>query len=463
MTKLDARLAFWAALMLSIALILVGGRLLLSTSPAPPSPRVGALLARTSTPVPIPLVPGNLLTNPSFELPYSQQQYSEINVAHGWTAWYFDIPPCKPWKPDCFIPCPSNCQDQGVCLRDYGCFWARPEFVPVSYFAYPYRVHSGETAQKYFSYGRMHQGGLYQQVTGIAPGAMLEFSAWAQAWMCFEYNNCADGRVSDQPSDMHLRIGIDPTGGTVPTSTTVIWSAEAHAFDQWTPFSVQAKAVSNTVTVFTHSRPEWDYARRNNDVYLDDASLVVLGPPADLLSVEPPQPELGQLTTIRLTLSLSDPQAALTIVDPHSLPITPTIAGVETWQFTPTVSGTHMLTLSTSVYSASITSSVRAIAAAHLIALPSAPPPGQTVTVYASAYYPYANAALAVMDPEGATLTPVYGGQTGDSPFVWTWTFTPVVTGTYACTFSADMLDTPVRRLVFAGGHDVYLPIVVKR
>lgn len=463
MTRLDARLALWIAFMLVIALVFVGGRLLVSTPLSPPTARGVALLARTPTPAPIPLVQGNLLTNSSFELPFVQQTYSEINVAHGWTAWYYDLPPCKPWKPDCFIPCPLNCQEQGVCLRDYGCFWARPEFVPVSYFQYPYRVRSGETAQKYFSYGRMHQGGLYQQVTGIAPGTMLEFSAWVQAWMCFDFDKCAYGRVSDQPSDMHLRIGIDPTGGTVPTSTNVIWSAEAHAFDQWTAFSVQAQAVSNTVTVFTHSRPEWDWARKNNDIYLDDASLVVLGPPADLLSVEPPQPELGQLTTVRLTRSLSDSLAALAIADPHALPVTPTVAGVETWQFTPTVSGTYTLTLSTSVYSTPVTSTVQAIAAAHLVASPSAPPPGQMVTIYASAYYPYANAALAVMDPGGSALALVYGGRTGDPPFVWTWTFTPVVTGTYVCTFSADMLDTPVQRLVFAGGHDTYLPIVVKQ
>jgi LysM repeat protein len=29
--------------------------------------------------------------------------------------------------------------------------------------------------------------------------------------------------------------------------------------------------------VFTHSRAEWDYSRTNNDVYLDDASLTVVG------------------------------------------------------------------------------------------------------------------------------------------------------------------------------------------
>jgi LysM repeat protein len=35
-------------------------------------------------------------------------------------------------------------------------------------------------------------------------------------------------------------------------------------------------AKNDTVTVFTHSRPDWSWARLNNDVYLDDASLAVV-------------------------------------------------------------------------------------------------------------------------------------------------------------------------------------------
>jgi LysM repeat protein len=42
------------------------------------------------------------------------------------------------------------------------------------------------------------------------------------------------------------------------------------------------------VTVFTHSRPDWDWARKNNDVYLDDASLVVVTPTAAALAVSKP-------------------------------------------------------------------------------------------------------------------------------------------------------------------------------
>jgi hypothetical protein len=146
--------------------------------------------------------------------------------------------------------------------------------------AFSNRVHSGLLAQKYFSDGRMHEAGLMQRVTGLRPGTALRFSIFMQAWQCFDANACgANGIRSDQPGNMHLRVGLDPTGGTNPFSPNVVWSGEQAAFDRWVEFAVQAAAKADAVTVFTHSRAEWDFARQNNEVYLDDASLVVASGP----------------------------------------------------------------------------------------------------------------------------------------------------------------------------------------
>jgi LysM repeat protein len=135
----------------------------------------------------------------------------------------------------------------------------------------------------------MHEAGLFQRVGGIKPGTTLRFSIAMEAWMCFEINKCGkDGIYSDWPTNMHLRVGIDPYGGTDPFSPNIVWSPEQDAFDRWVEFSVQAKALGDTVTVFTHSRPDWDWARKNNDVYLDDASLVVVTPTATALAVSKP-------------------------------------------------------------------------------------------------------------------------------------------------------------------------------
>jgi hypothetical protein len=163
------------------------------------------------------------------------------------------------------------------CSTDYGCYWARPEFVPTDR---PERVRSGERAQKHFTYGRMHRAGLMQQVA-VTPGMWLRFSAWMQAWQCYDWNECCHHRpscISDDPASMGLRVGIDPAGGVDPAAATVVWSAPGEAFDAWREFSVATAAQAPTVTVFVRSDARFDYARVNNDVYVDDASLVQAWP-----------------------------------------------------------------------------------------------------------------------------------------------------------------------------------------
>ena len=208
-----------------------------------------------------PLKNGNFETPPPW--PAQDGRYW-IQVAPDWRAWYLEQPPS-------YVPRPYNCDG-----RDSGCYWAVPEFVDVQKATYAYRVHSGDQAQKYFTYGRMHEAGLYQQVSGIQSGAHLRFSIYMQAWMCSNWLDCNDGKVSDKPSDMHLKVGIDPTGGDNPFSPNIIWSPEQPAWDAWALFQVEAIAKNGSVTVYTHSRPEWDWARANNDVYIDDARLVVV-------------------------------------------------------------------------------------------------------------------------------------------------------------------------------------------
>jgi len=217
-------------------------------------------------------VSDNLLVDGGFEAPAPwpwQDDISEVQVAPGWRAWYVDVDKTPP-----YVARPSNCSD----TNQKHCYWMRPEFRDNFAESFANRVRSGERSQKYFSYGRMHEAGLLQQVKGIPPGARVRFSIWIQAWMCFDSAHCGKvGEKSDQPSDMHLRVGIDPLGGTDPFTPTMVWSLEQPAWDKFTLFQIETVALTDTVTVFTHSRPEWDWARGNNDVYLDDASLVIVG------------------------------------------------------------------------------------------------------------------------------------------------------------------------------------------
>ena len=216
--------------------------------------------------------PTNLLADGGFEAPAPwpwQDGIGEVQVSPGWRAWYLDVAPN-------YVKTPTNCLDSKV---GYHCYWMRPEFRDTVVASFENRVRSGMRAQKYFSFGRMHEAGLYQRVGGIKPGSTVRFSIYIQAWQCYEIDKCGkNGTRSDAPDNMHLRVGIDPYGGDNPFGANVIWAPEKEAFDRWVEFAVETQAKADTVTVFTHSRAEWGWARVENDVYLDDASLVVVQP-----------------------------------------------------------------------------------------------------------------------------------------------------------------------------------------
>jgi LysM repeat protein len=248
----------------------------------------------------------NLLVDGDFESPSPwpmQNGIGEVQVAPGWRAWYLDSPPS-------YVETPVNCND----TDRPDCYWMRPEFRDTVAAAAPNRVRSGIRAQKYFSFGRMHEAGLMQTVTGVTPGMSLRFSIFMQAWMCHEMDACGKyGEVSDAPSNMHLRVGIDPYGGTDPFSSSIIWSPEQEAFDRWAEFAVEAKAQAYAVTVFTHSRADWGWARQSNDVYLDDASLVQTNAAA---AAPTTPPELAPADTTQ-----ASPQPSNTpLVQPTPLP-----------------------------------------------------------------------------------------------------------------------------------------------
>jgi LysM repeat protein len=205
----------------------------------------------------------NLLTNPGFEGPYNKQcchtepQYfpntpiDEIQVANGWRGWWLE-----PRYPD-FPPTCGGCTS-----------WHRPEW-RASGAPFTNRYRSGANAQKYFTFYSVHKAGMYQQVSGLSAGQKIRFSVYMHAWST--NGGSLTSTITD--NDMGMKVGIDPTGGTDPFSSRVIWSNPFNAWDNWTLYSVDAVAQGSTVTVFTHSQPRWGL--EHNDIYIDDASLVV--------------------------------------------------------------------------------------------------------------------------------------------------------------------------------------------
>jgi LysM repeat protein len=209
----------------------------------------------------------NLLQNPGFEGGYVKQccrtdlppdkpptPIDEIQLAPGWSAWWLE-----PGHDAAHSPTGTPA-------------WHRPEYRSANCH-FPIcapRIHSGDDAQHYFTLFSLHDAGLYQQVSGITPGSIVQFSIYMQAWSTNE--NVGPSQLTQ---DMGLRIGIDPFGGTDGFSPNVIWSAPGNSFDAWTLFTMQATAQGSSVTVFTRSTPYWGV--QHNDVYLDDASLVLVG------------------------------------------------------------------------------------------------------------------------------------------------------------------------------------------
>jgi hypothetical protein len=187
----------------------------------------------------------NMLANPDFERGFRQHgPFETAIVAEGWTPW---------WIPQSMgAPAWKNRMPEYKAAAPYG-----------------YRVHAGRNAQQLFSFHGTHIGGIYQVVEGIEPGSTLRFTIWGHAW----------AGSSDNPHEsvgggpMRMAIGIDPTGGTSARSSRVIWSREQNPLEEWVLFEVEAVAIGSSVTVFTRSAPQ--YPTKHNDVYWDQASLVV--------------------------------------------------------------------------------------------------------------------------------------------------------------------------------------------
>lgn len=120
----------------------------------------------------------------------------------------------------------------------------------------------------------------YQYVPGIPNGTPLRFSIEANIFTCNQQTSCigSDGhRTSETGSNARVRVGIDPTGGKDSASASIVWSAFSQPWDAFRALVIDSRTTStNGATVFVNYTQ--DYAMLLNNLYLDNASLQVLGP-----------------------------------------------------------------------------------------------------------------------------------------------------------------------------------------
>jgi hypothetical protein len=192
--------------------------------------------------------------------------WQTVQVPVGWVGWW--RPPREDPSDPSFYDYPNRCPDGAPidCV-----VWHNPEYRDTAAAPQnPPRRLSGDNSLKYFTFYSVHEAGVYQRVYGVQPNQRLRFSIHVQAWS----TNDNDAFHSSGQQTMGLRVGIDPYGGDNPWSGNIVWSAPTDAYDQWQLFAVEATAQANAITVFTRSAPV--YPLQHNDVYLDEARLVVV-------------------------------------------------------------------------------------------------------------------------------------------------------------------------------------------
>jgi len=242
-----------------------------------------APIISASEPIPAPLAQeGNLLQNPGFEgitcAPGSAPGWCDDNWTHdaydgsvhgniftpqGWVTW---------WRKG----------------GDFG----QPEVKVIPrvdpFIGPPARINSGNYALLYFNFFRLQDGGLFQKVTGLAPGSTVQLTARGHGWACDTDGSpysCGD------PWTQTFQVGIEPNGGTDPFSPSIIWSGDQTAPDAYQTIGAASAQVgaAGTVTVFLRAKTKWPV--KHADAYWDDANLVYTAGAQPAEPTHEPQPE----------------------------------------------------------------------------------------------------------------------------------------------------------------------------
>jgi hypothetical protein len=101
--------------------------------------------------------------------------------------------------------------------------WDQPEVTDSHKSIDSRRVNSGAKGIRLFTFWRDHDGGFYQVVSGLTPGATVQFSAYGAGWSCGE-ENATYTSCGDDPWSMSFSVGIEPNGQVNPYSPDAAWS-----------------------------------------------------------------------------------------------------------------------------------------------------------------------------------------------------------------------------------------------
>ncbi|MFW6136368.1 MAG: hypothetical protein ACOC7N_06065, partial [Chloroflexota bacterium] len=230
----------------------------------------------------------NLLPNGNFERGWKG--------SHECAVYPLDAAPYRTEKPQIQTP------DEWDVWYVHGEKWTEPACTYMHRHLTPERIHDGQNAYHIFGPAGPVWAGLRAQLQ-VTPGHPYTLAAQAHAWTNHNDADAVPGHESccgdpfcswgagrgpcialfdelpelngDPWSDaLHaaqFTVGIDPTGGTDPLATTVVWSPPWAIYNRFYQLAVTVLAEADLITAFLQQKLMWAF--RNNHGYWDSVSL----------------------------------------------------------------------------------------------------------------------------------------------------------------------------------------------
>lgn len=216
--------------------------------------------------VPFTVLATNILTNSGLNDPY-------LNIpGRTWNGQNEKI--ASGWQPF-FIAAGTHDAD----LNAKKLHWMSSVQFALSFGGIDYHIEGNRSQNMWSSY--KFDAGIYQQISGLTPGQGYGFDIpIVTYWRGPGY--------PDSNGKMVKQVGIDPTGGTDPTSPNVIWGATDSNDKAWVYMDVAATAQASTITVFAKVQaPENDSVNHTDldMVYFDAAHVAPV--PTTTLTANP--------------------------------------------------------------------------------------------------------------------------------------------------------------------------------
>ncbi|MCU0496460.1 MAG: LysM peptidoglycan-binding domain-containing protein [Anaerolineae bacterium] len=248
------------------------------------------------------------LVNPGFEAPFLTQ--ADLgDIAQGWSAWRLI----------------ENADS------------SQPFYQAAGQSVTPARVATENESQKIFFFLGSGTGGLSQTVSGLT-GNTATFSIQAYVWSSSDESN---PDLSADPGIVTIEVGIDPTGDSSPTASTIVWSDPVEQYDAFNTYTVSTPLSGDTLTVYV--RVSVAEARLYTDVFIDDATLIIGDETAPIATeeateavetTEVPTEEVTEEATLEVTVTS---ESANLVETPTLEPVpTETLIELPTVEMTPT-------------------------------------------------------------------------------------------------------------------------------